>query len=207
MPTYTELYYDTPANQGNPDLEPEKAWTYEAGMRHQAKGLRTQVSFFLRDAENIIDWTRALPTDPWQVRNIAEVRTRGCELEMDIYPGVFVDLLHQTAMKLSYTCIDVDKTTRGLESKYILDHLKHQAKAFITLNWLANLSQSLVIRYEKRLNNDAYTVVDTRLTTEAGNFTFFMDVRNLLDAYYISNGFAPDPGAGYMWDFPAKPHL
>ena len=30
-PSFTDLYYESPANMGNPDLEPEKAWSYELG--------------------------------------------------------------------------------------------------------------------------------------------------------------------------------
>ena len=194
VPTYTELYYDTPANQGNPDLEPEKAWTYEIGFRHRLKGLHTQAGFFLRDTEDVIDWTRTTPTDPWQVRNIAEIKTQGYEIEVDIFPGVLADIFHHTLLNLSYTYLDADKTTEGFESKYALDHLKHQGKAYLTVNWSNHLSQSVVLRYEKRLNTDAYFVVNTRMIGETGKFKCFLDVSNLFDREYISNGFTPGPG-------------
>ena len=32
VPSYTELYYEDPANIGNPNLRPERAWNYEGGI-------------------------------------------------------------------------------------------------------------------------------------------------------------------------------
>src|SRR5690606_38842340 len=32
VPSFTDLYYQDPANRGNPDLRPERAWGYEGGL-------------------------------------------------------------------------------------------------------------------------------------------------------------------------------
>ena len=207
IPTYTELFYDTPANRGNPNLEPEKAWTYEIGVRHHIKGLRTQASLFLRDAENIIDWTRTTPTDPWQVRNMAEIKNQGYEIEMDIFPKRIAETFHPILLNLSYTYIDADKTTGAFESKYALDHLKHQAKAYLTIDWLKSLSQSLVLRYEKRLNRDAFFVMDTRLIKDLYDIKWFLDICNVFDQEYVSSGFAKDPGRWIYFGLSFETHL
>ena len=194
VPTYTELYYDTPANRGNPDLTLEKAVTYEVGCRFRPTGVRAEVSLFRRDAEDLIDWTRQLPADPWQVRNIADIRTQGYEVTVELFPGLFMPMFGDTTLALSYTRIDVEKYTQALASKYLLDHLAHQAKAWMLVNWCYHLSQSVVFRYEKRINHDDYTVFDSRMTWEGPYGRFFVDVRNLFDRDYVSNGFAPAPG-------------
>src|SRR5215471_18583195 len=36
LPTYTDLYYNDPANVGNPRLKPESAWGFEAGPEWNA---------------------------------------------------------------------------------------------------------------------------------------------------------------------------
>ena len=38
LPSYTELYYQSPDNLGSPDLLPEKAWGYEVGLDWDAGG-------------------------------------------------------------------------------------------------------------------------------------------------------------------------
>ena len=32
LPTYTDLFYKSPTENGNPNLKPESAWSYEGGV-------------------------------------------------------------------------------------------------------------------------------------------------------------------------------
>lgn len=192
-PTYTELFYTTPANQGNPNLKPEKAWTYESGIRHIGNGFGTDISFFYRDSENVIDWSRQSPAEPWKVRNIATHKTRGFELGVDIYPGILANIFHNTVLNLSYTYLDSDRDTDDLESRYVLDHLRHQVNGSLFIDWLGNLTQTLKMRYEKRMNGDSHTVADTRILYQHHPYEFFLDITNILNKTYIDNGFAPAP--------------
>ncbi|MBA3027687.1 MAG: TonB-dependent receptor [Desulfobacteraceae bacterium] len=194
VPTYTELYYKTMANQGNPDLAPEKAWTYETGIRYQVPGFNARTSVFLRDSENAVDWTRSSKTDPWRVGNVAEITTTGFETGLDVYPGVLWNRFHGTFASLSYTYLDSNRNVEGYESKYVLDYLVHQAKGQVSIHWLPQWTQAVVLRVEKRMRNDFYTVVDTRICREWRNFKVFMDITNLFNEHYISSGFAPQPG-------------
>ena len=38
IPTFTDLYYSDPGNQGNPDLKPERAFSTEFGLKYQPVG-------------------------------------------------------------------------------------------------------------------------------------------------------------------------
>jgi len=194
VPTYTELYYDTPANQGNPDLKPERGWTYETGLRWREKGLSGHLSLFLRDAEDVIDWIRSSDLDPWKAQNVAENRTEGFEVGFDLYPEAYLTTTPISTVRFSYTYLDSDWDTEGLESKYVLDHLRHQVHGSITLDWLDSLTQALQARWEKRMANDSHVVVDTRLTYQWNTYEIFLEVTNLFDKKYVESGFAPMPG-------------
>lgn len=198
VPTYTELYYDTPANQGNPDLKPERGWTYEAGLRWREKGLSGHFSLFLRDAEDVIDWIRTSDLDPWKAQNVVENRTEGFEVGFDLYPEAYLKTSLISTVRLSYTYLDSDWDTEGLESKYVLDHLRHQVHGSITLDWLDSLTQALQARWEKRMANDSHVVVDTRLTYQWHTYEVFLEVTNLFDKEYVESGFAPMPGRWIM---------
>ena len=193
-PTYTELYYNTPANQGNPDLKPERAWTYETGMRWFERSISANASLFYRDSENIIDWSRASKQEPWKVRNIAESRIRGFELGVDLYPSFVFNNSRDMMLNFSYTYLDSDRTTGGFESKYVMDHMQHQLNGLILINWLDVLTQSVHARYEKRLNGDSYFIVDSRLTYRWNQYELFLDVTNMFDKEYVDAGFAPAAG-------------
>jgi iron complex outermembrane receptor protein len=194
IPTYTELHYDTPANQGNPDLKPEQAWTYESGVRWREKGLGANFSLFLRDEEDVIDWSRTSKLDPWKARNIAEIRTQGVELGLDFYPGAIFSTTFVSTVNVAYTYLDSDRDTGGLESKYALDHLRHQFHGSILLDWFDTLTQAVKARYEERVIGDSYVVVDTRLAYKSRRYELFLDITNLFDEDYVESGFAPAPG-------------
>jgi iron complex outermembrane receptor protein len=194
IPTYTELYYDTPANQGNPDLDPEKAWTYESGMRWHQKGLRVNFSLFLREEKDVIDWTRASREEPWTARNIAENETKGLEVGLTFYPEAFFVRSLVSSAGLSYTYLDADLDRENLESKYVLDHLRHQIHGSVIFNWLPGMTQTLKGRYGERMAGDSYLVADTRLAYKWNTYEVFLEVTNLFDKDYVEAGFAPMPG-------------
>jgi vitamin B12 transporter len=194
IPSFTEWYYDTPANQGNPDLKPEQAWTYETGLRWRKKGLGANLGLFLRNAEDVIDWSRVSEQDPWKARNIAESTTQGFELGLDFYPAAFSDTKFLSAVNVSYTYLDSDWDAGELESKYVLDHLRHQLHGSIILDWLDNLNQTVLARYEKRMAGEFCIVLDTRLTYQWHKCEVFLEATNLFDEAYVESGFVPMPG-------------
>jgi len=194
VPTFTELYYFTPANQGNPDLNPEKAWTYETGMRWQDKRAGAEISLFYRDAEDVIDWSRAPGETTWKVRNIARISTRGSEVGVSLYPASFLSTKFLSALKIAYTYLDMDQDTQGMESKYALDYLRHQLHGSIKMDWSDRIIHTVHGRYGKRIAANDYTIVDTRLTYALRHCQIFLEAANLFNETYIESGFAPMPG-------------
>ena len=80
VPTYTDLYYSDPANQGNPHLLPETAWTYDAGLDWTPSShVRGSVSIFERRERNGIDYYRTSPNAIWQALNIDNLNFTGAE--------------------------------------------------------------------------------------------------------------------------------
>ncbi len=206
VPTYTELYYATPANRGNPDLEPEEAWTAETGLRWLNEAVTADLSLFFRDAEEVIDWAREPGQTVWQVTNISSVETKGVSAGVTVYPPAFWDMEIFSSAGLAYTHLDSDRRTHGLESKYVLDYLKHQVNGSLVFTWLPAVTHVIKARYGKRMAGDSYTVVDTRLTWSVSDYVVFVEAANLFDEDYIESGFTPMPGrwikAGvkFSWD-------
>jgi len=198
IPTYTELYYYTPANQGNSDLKPERAWTHETGIRWLETGLGANLSLFLRDAKDVIDWSRVSDKEPWKARNIAECRTQGFEVGLDFYPEAFFGKRFVSAVNIAYTYLDSHWDTGGLESKYVLDHLRHQLHGSILLDWFDDLTHNIKVRHEKRMVGDSNVVVDTRLAYKWTDYEIFLEVTNLFNEEYVESGFAPMPGCWIM---------
>lgn len=150
IPTYTEMYYNTPMNVGNAALEPEEAQTWETGIRGSWNNIRSSIALFRRESDNLIEWVRSSAELPWHVANIADSTTTGVETEVNIQDP-FGDATCVKLIKFAYTYLDTDMHSNNLETKYALNHLRHQFQVRTDLNWTPALQQQVTYRYEKRL--------------------------------------------------------
>ena len=194
VPTFTELYYDGPGNQGNPDLKPEEAWTYEGGLRWSEKYLWGDLSIFRRNGSNLIDWVRVDAASPWEARNIARINTSGVEISLGFDPTLLSEHSPVRRMRLGYTYLDSDKEKHGLESKYVLAHFKDQLILSIEHFLPFQLRQNWKLRYEDMMDGEEYFIVDTRIERSFKNIELFVEVTNLLDTDYTEVGDIPMPG-------------
>ncbi|MFW5902161.1 MAG: TonB-dependent receptor plug domain-containing protein [Thermodesulfobacteriota bacterium] len=206
VPTYTELYYSTPANQGHPELDPEKAWTGETGWRWRQEAITAHFSLFYRDLDNAIDWFRKPGESAWRATNLAAVETQGAEAGFTLYPASFLDTRRFASAALTYTFLDSDRSAPDtMASKYALDHLEHQLTGSLVMQWSPRVKQVIKVRCGRRLAGDSYTVTDTRLTWSISDYRFFLEAANLFDTHYVESGFAPMPGrwvtAGVSFDW------
>jgi len=198
VPTFTELYYSSPANQGNPNLKPERAWTYETGMRLNTKPVRADFSLFYRNAKDVIDYSRSPGQTVWSAQNIAQISTTGFETALSYFPKSFLNTKLISALKIAYTYLDVNRDAQGLESKYALDHLRHQLNGAVIIDWSDRLKHTVNARCGERIAGDEFTVVDTRITYSFHKYQVFLEATNLFDEEYIESGFAPMPGRWVM---------
>ncbi|MBX2943751.1 MAG: TonB-dependent receptor [Cyclobacteriaceae bacterium] len=198
VPSFTDLYYSDPANLGNADLKPEKAISYELGLKlFGVQGISGQMSYFARLGKNTIDWTRNTDTEPWQAGNISKVNMDGVELNISLLPSLFTG--HNGVFQkldINYTYIGKVDVSSGdaLFSRYALENLKHQFSAGISLHYTQWLYQSIYFRYADRVTMQDYSVVDSRISTNMGHFGVFMDVTNIFDTLYKETNLVTLPG-------------
>jgi vitamin B12 transporter len=64
-PNFTEMYYRSPTDLGDPDLRPERAWCVEAG----AFGHGLEVTLFRRNERDRIEWAAEKKGDVWKAKN------------------------------------------------------------------------------------------------------------------------------------------
>lgn len=124
-PTYTELYYDSPANKGNKDLSPEEALSYEIGLDildSEKKNISFSCTIFRRDSSDLIDWIKQSPAQAYyQAKNITELKIEGMETEVSLRPVQWLE------MKAGYVYLDSDiEEDIDYISKYALNHPDHK---------------------------------------------------------------------------------
>ncbi len=83
LPTFDDLYFNNPWTPGNPDLEPEKGWTYETGIKGVASKLEYRISFFYQTLSDYISWAPKKDNPyVWTPSNVQDFRMGGIELSL-----------------------------------------------------------------------------------------------------------------------------
>ncbi|MCB0706254.1 MAG: TonB-dependent receptor [Saprospiraceae bacterium] len=196
VPTYTDLYYQDPANIGNPDLKPESAFTFEAGFKQQKGALRWQASYFQRDGKDLIDWTKEADTLAWQPRNFANIKSRGFDASLHIYFPLWLGM-NSILQRFDISYIYMENEVLANEflfSRYALENLRHQFIAGFEYKLLGKLVHRIQYRYTDRVELDNYTLLDTRLSYQTGGIRVFLEASNLLDTQYTETSLVPMPG-------------
>ncbi|WP_185288273.1 TonB-dependent siderophore receptor [Chryseobacterium lactis] len=180
VPTFTDLYYVSKTEQGNPDLRPENAVSSEIGYQYQNKNILAKVSGFLRNSSNSIDWVKTDLSDKvWYAQNVGDIKTKGIEAEWSHRP---LDWLKYT---VGYTYIDSKyEEKNGLVSRYILDNLKHQLISKLEVKFLKNFTNELVYRYNERVNLGTYNLLDEKLSFAKKDYSVYVLINNLTNTKY-----------------------
>lgn len=212
LPTFTDLFYSGPSNQGNPNLKPERVNSYEGGLKLASYAVQGHMAYFYYYGENIIAWTRESDVDQqWQTKNLTEVKNKGIELSL----SADINRLFNTqsvlkSMGLDYTYLDQDKITDGFESKYSLNYLNHDLGMYLSggwQGWSVRLSSSYTDRAGKYLKYDfekqEYTgeveyrpawVFDGKMSYNWDQWTFGFEVTNIFDNKHYDIGNVKTPG-------------
>jgi iron complex outermembrane receptor protein len=180
VPTFTDLYYKSNTEVGNPNLLPENAVSAEIGYQYQTKNILAKVSGFLRDSHNSIDWTKISLNDPvWYAQNIGDTSSKGVEFELDH------KLNDWLKYSVGYTYLDNKLNSVGeFAARYLLDNLKHQFIGKLETKFLKNFTNELVYRYNQRMNNGSYNLLDEKLSFVKKDFSVYILVNNVTNTSY-----------------------
>jgi iron complex outermembrane receptor protein len=204
IPTYTDLFYSSPTTLGNENLKLEKALTSELGIKYRKENFNLNMSLYLRDASDIIDYVRNNETNPWQASNIREIRTNGFELNMSYKFYLAAFLKHRINIGFSNINDDILETNFAF-SRYALNSLKNQVTATYMFEVNEKISSTLAYKNAERTDEEKYTVIDFTTTYKLEKFTLSIILNNILDTEYSETNLVPMPGfntlAGIKYSF------
>lgn len=187
IPTFTDLYYVSPTEKGNPNLIPESALSSELGYRFQNQKILAKVSGFIRNTHNGIDWLKPTPESIWTAENVGKINLKGFETE---FRHQLFDFLNY---RLDYTYLDNQYKNKEL-SRYALQNLRHQLVGEINVKFLKFFSNQLIYRYTERVNLGSYNTLDEQLNFRHKDFNFYVLINNLTNTKYIETNLVPMPG-------------
>ena len=179
-PDYTELYYWSPKNVGNPELVVEEAWSYEVGGDFGLNTwLHSRTTLLFRNERNLIDWVRRDFLSPWEAMKIGKVYTYGVESLCE------VGLESSTRLSFAYTFLKSEsEELENYISKYALSHPRHQVSLGFSFPLPWGIHQNLRGIYKQDSDKKGYFILDTRLSKMIGQLEFHLGATNLLDVSY-----------------------
>ena len=190
LPSYTDLYYHDPANVGNANLKPEKAWTYEGGLDwHPQERWRIAVTVFDRHERDDIDFVRGDSSSIWQAMNFDKLNFVGWEA------SVSLSLPYTQLISAEYTGLHgAAAALNGFQSKYVFNYPTQEAvlawQRTSARGWLARVRTGVTDQYQR----STYVLVDASAAWTRSRFHPYARVTNLLNSDYQAIYGVPMPG-------------
>ncbi len=197
IPTYTDMYYKSPTTIGNSNLEPEKAFAQELGLKWNVSNFDLSVAAFNRNSNHLIDYVKMLSTDPWQAQNIQDVTTKGFETQL-LYKFRVNSFNQKLQMGYSFIKDDVKQSAFNF-SQYSLNSMKHQFVGSYTMQFLRNFNNTISYRYAERTTGGSYSVVDFGTSYNLKAFEISLFANNIFNTAYTETNLVPMPKGNLMF--------
>ncbi len=208
MPTFTDLYYKSPTNQGNVGLKPEETSTFQLGANYSYGIVRAQLMGFLCKGDDMIDWVMYTADDIYHSAGF-ELTNKGIELNLDF------DLRNIGILEsfgVGYTRINQERhdDQKIYKSNYALEYLRNKLVAHLDHRIVSKLHASWAFRWQERMGSyikyedhkstgelvdyDPYAMLDVKLQWKDRRFDVFVEGTNLTDKRYYDFGNIPQAG-------------
>ncbi|WP_321286031.1 TonB-dependent receptor domain-containing protein [uncultured Sunxiuqinia sp.] len=210
MPTFTDLYYSGPTNQGNPNLKPERSTTIEGGVKLNNRYLHLQTGYYHRVGTDLIDWVRESEEFIWETRNLTEIKSDGFEFTGALFVPELIDAsFFVRKINVNYSYNSLNRSQSEFLSNYALDNLKHKLVISIDHKIWKNLFASWNYRFQERngtftkfenkepvgeANYEAFGLTDLKVYWKTPRLMLSASATNLFDKEYVDLGNIFQPG-------------
>lgn len=200
-PTVNELYWRDAYTIGNPDLEPEESFSYDAGIQQDiGKRSTVGVGLFQSHVKKLISWFDD-GQGIYKAENVNDAFMQGLEAELNVW---FTDQISGT---LNYTLLDARDTSGAYDGESLIYRPKNKVGASMGYQTKWGFKLNVNAEYTDKVYSDRAN------TEELGGFMtlgayasqtivkgveIFARGDNILDKQYqLLDGY-PMPGASIM---------
>lgn len=209
LPTFTDLYYTGPTNQGNPGLKPEKVNHMETGLKWFRKGFKGHASFYLNKGYNLIDWTRQPEETIWKTTNLTNLKSTGFQASAAFdFQRMVRSSFPLQALTIGYNTTSLNKNQTDYISYYVLDNIRHKFSVSLSHKLTRNIHSAWSAIYQDR--NGSYTaweqtsanekeylpfwLLNWKISGRMGPFEIHAAVTNIMNRTYFDFGNIVQPG-------------
>jgi vitamin B12 transporter len=193
LPTFTDLYYSSPSQIGNPDLKPEQSINSELSYSQIVQSFTFETGIFYKYGFQLIDWVKLPSEEKWHSENLQNITTWGID-------GSIIYLPKRGFIKkivLNYTYLNISTIESNYQSMYVTDYLKHQINLQISHSIYKGFSADWSFSYNDRNGNfiDKITlkelpypnvlISNLKLDYSQNNYRIFLEINNLFNVIYF----------------------
>ena len=221
LPSYTDLYYNSPDITGNSQLKPEENRSLSLGTQYRLPGLQLTLRGFYNHGRNMIDYVKAQFGDAAHADNF-NLDALGAQAEARLQFRQLLDKdIWLNNLTVGYTYMHQDREGKYaiFTSLYADDYLRHKLTAMLNHRIFSKLSATWSVRYQQRMGSyqvydgltatnqledyKPYTTLDLKLQWTDPRYDLYVQGTNLTNRRYADLGNIPQPGiwimAGARW--------
>ncbi|HYA16232.1 MAG TPA: TonB-dependent receptor [Bryobacteraceae bacterium] len=180
LPSFTDLYYSDPSNQGNPNLKPESATSYEAGLDGYLRpGVHAAVTVFQRRDKNVIDYVAPPGSTVYTATNFDNLHFMGVE------SGVTWDASSGEHFGVVFSAL------RGLNASPEIEQSKYTFNYPVesgVVEWRGMIRRKIIARTRigvvDRLDRNPYAIWDASASYATGAVRPFLQLTNITSTVY-----------------------
>ena len=227
LPTFTDLYYQSPTHNGNRDLRPEENHSTQLALQYSHSGLQATLRGFYHRGHSMIDWVMYTPDDTYHSANF-NLDNLGFQTQLRL------ELRQLTGRDTWVEHIDAGYTfmhqkrrdhTPVWKSNYAMEYLRHKLVVRLSHRIWNDLSASWSLRWQDRMGSyirfdqtytdpttgyergqssgtlaayHPYATLDLKLQWTKPRYVLFLQATNLTDHRYYDLGNIPQPGLWVM---------
>lgn len=212
MPTFTDLYYKSPTQEGNVGLKPEETQAFSVGGKYRRLGLNMEVTGFYHKGKNMIDWVMYKADDVYHSANFKldnyGVETNAALMFREWFGETF--LLDRLSLGYTYIYQKRHDAVEIYKSNYALEYLRHKLVATLDHRIWRQLTATWAFRWQDRMGSyikyasvndvgtlvdyEPYALLDLRLQWTAPRYRIYLEGNNLTNHTYYDLGNIPQPG-------------
>ncbi len=224
IPTFTDLYYKSPTQEGNTGLQPEETNDFAIGGKYRARGLAADVRLFYRHERSMIDWIMT-PEDSvngyttYHAANF-KIDNMGATVNAELLFREWLgekSYLKSLGVKYSYIHQNRHDDVDVYASSYSLDYLRHKFVAQLESKLYGRWNAALTYLWQQRMGGyvkyspsadgkyvasnvsyHPYGLLNVKVNWTGDRCDFYLEGKNLTSYRYYDVGNVQQPGFWLM---------
>lgn len=210
IPTFTDLYYKSPTQEGNVGLRPEKASTFKVGAEWRKGALSASVDALYRHGTDMIDWVMYTSDDVYHSTNF-KIDNYELQAEAAIdFSRIWGEdsWVQRITAGYTYNYQQRHDNQQIFKSNYALDYLRHKLLAGVSHRVWSHLDATWYLRWQERegawVDYDAqrkpvlvpyrpYALLSLKMQWTETNYCLYASFDNLTCHRYYDIGAVPQP--------------